>query len=173
MVAGGLGASRGLADAGGSARGVRTARRRRRGRGAEALRVRQRRARRDPQEEVRGAEAAEDAGGAASWSPRRRRSARCCPTVERDLRAAGLIDRLESADAEALSVDVELGRCPGRARTGADEERAVRAARPGLYREIVRRALAEDLGWGDVTTEATVAAGAAGDGRAPGQGARA
>lgn len=30
---------------------------------------------------------------------------------------------------------------------------------PGLYREIVRRALAEDLGWGDVTTEATVDAG--------------
>jgi nicotinate-nucleotide pyrophosphorylase (carboxylating) len=27
---------------------------------------------------------------------------------------------------------------------------------PGLYREPVRRALAEDLGWGDVTTEATV-----------------
>ena len=25
---------------------------------------------------------------------------------------------------------------------------------PALYREIVRRALAEDLGWGDVTTEA-------------------
>ena len=29
---------------------------------------------------------------------------------------------------------------------------------PGLYREIVRRALAEDLGWGDVTTEGTVRA---------------
>ena len=29
---------------------------------------------------------------------------------------------------------------------------------PGLYREIVRRALAEDLGWGDVTTDATVPA---------------
>jgi len=29
---------------------------------------------------------------------------------------------------------------------------------PGLYREVVRRALAEDLGWGDVTTEATVLA---------------
>ena len=28
---------------------------------------------------------------------------------------------------------------------------------PALYREIVRRALAEDLGWGDVTTDATVA----------------
>ena len=28
---------------------------------------------------------------------------------------------------------------------------------PGLYREVVRRALAEDLGWGDVTTEATIA----------------
>lgn len=27
---------------------------------------------------------------------------------------------------------------------------------PALYREIVRRALAEDLGWGDVTTEATL-----------------
>jgi nicotinate-nucleotide pyrophosphorylase (carboxylating) len=27
---------------------------------------------------------------------------------------------------------------------------------PGLYREPVRRALAEDLGWGDVTTDATV-----------------
>lgn len=27
---------------------------------------------------------------------------------------------------------------------------------PGLYREIVRRALAEDLGWGDVTSQATV-----------------
>jgi nicotinate-nucleotide pyrophosphorylase (carboxylating) len=30
---------------------------------------------------------------------------------------------------------------------------------PALYREIVRRALAEDLGWGDVTTEATVLPG--------------
>jgi nicotinate-nucleotide pyrophosphorylase (carboxylating) len=35
---------------------------------------------------------------------------------------------------------------------------------PGLYREIVRRALAEDLGWGDVTTEATVDASARGRG---------
>ncbi|HEX5475923.1 MAG TPA: carboxylating nicotinate-nucleotide diphosphorylase [Vicinamibacterales bacterium] len=30
---------------------------------------------------------------------------------------------------------------------------------PALYRETVRRALAEDLGWGDVTTEGTVPAG--------------
>jgi nicotinate-nucleotide pyrophosphorylase (carboxylating) len=29
---------------------------------------------------------------------------------------------------------------------------------PAVYREIVRRALAEDLGWGDVTTKATVPA---------------
>ena len=29
---------------------------------------------------------------------------------------------------------------------------------PALYREVVRRALAEDLGWGDVTTEAIVPA---------------
>ena len=27
---------------------------------------------------------------------------------------------------------------------------------PGLYRELVRRALAEDFGWGDVTTETIV-----------------
>jgi nicotinate-nucleotide pyrophosphorylase (carboxylating) len=27
---------------------------------------------------------------------------------------------------------------------------------PGVYRELVRRALAEDFGWGDVTTEATI-----------------
>jgi nicotinate-nucleotide pyrophosphorylase (carboxylating) len=33
---------------------------------------------------------------------------------------------------------------------------AVEPLDPGLYREIVRRALAEDLGRGDVTTEATV-----------------
>jgi nicotinate-nucleotide pyrophosphorylase (carboxylating) len=31
---------------------------------------------------------------------------------------------------------------------------------PALYRETVRRALAEDLGWGDVTTDATVPADA-------------
>jgi nicotinate-nucleotide pyrophosphorylase (carboxylating) len=35
---------------------------------------------------------------------------------------------------------------------------------PGSYREIVRRALAEDLGWGDVTTEATVDPAARGRG---------
>ena len=27
---------------------------------------------------------------------------------------------------------------------------------PGAYREIVRRALAEDFGWGDVTTETVI-----------------
>jgi len=27
---------------------------------------------------------------------------------------------------------------------------------PGLYRELVRRALAEDFGWGDVTTEGVI-----------------
>ena len=29
---------------------------------------------------------------------------------------------------------------------------------PSLYREIVRRALAEDMRWGDITTEATIPA---------------
>jgi len=36
---------------------------------------------------------------------------------------------------------------------------------PSVYRQIVRRALAEDLGWGDVTTEATVPADVRGHGR--------
>jgi nicotinate-nucleotide pyrophosphorylase (carboxylating) len=36
---------------------------------------------------------------------------------------------------------------------------------PSLYREAVRRALAEDLGWGDVTTQATVPGDASGRGR--------
>ncbi|MPZ16530.1 MAG: carboxylating nicotinate-nucleotide diphosphorylase [Luteitalea sp.] len=36
---------------------------------------------------------------------------------------------------------------------------------PGFYREVVRRALAEDLGWGDVTTEATVPSDLRGRGR--------
>ncbi|HET7218060.1 MAG TPA: carboxylating nicotinate-nucleotide diphosphorylase [Vicinamibacterales bacterium] len=35
---------------------------------------------------------------------------------------------------------------------------------PSMYRGIVRRALAEDLGWGDVTTEATVDASVRGHG---------
>lgn len=35
---------------------------------------------------------------------------------------------------------------------------------PSTYRELVRRALAEDLGWGDVTTEATVDASVRGHG---------
>jgi len=35
---------------------------------------------------------------------------------------------------------------------------------PGTYRELVRRALAEDLGWGDVTTETTVDEGLRGRG---------
>ena len=36
---------------------------------------------------------------------------------------------------------------------------------PSVYRQIVRRALAEDLGWGDVTTEATVPADLRGHGK--------
>ena len=44
---------------------------------------------------------------------------------------------------------------PGRPERGHEDD-PVRAARPGAYRELVRRALAEDVGWGDITTEATV-----------------
>jgi nicotinate-nucleotide pyrophosphorylase len=34
-----------------------------------------------------------------------------------------------------------------------------------LYRELVRRALAEDMGWGDATTEGTIEDGQLGHGR--------
>ena len=42
---------------------------------------------------------------------------------------------------------------------------AIQALDPAVYREVVRRAIAEDLGWGDVTTEATIPATLRGHGR--------
>ena len=40
---------------------------------------------------------------------------------------------------------------------------------PGVYRELVRRALAEDFGWGDVTTETVIDRDAEGARRPPGE----
>ena len=64
---------------------------------------------------------------------------------------------------EARSQEQGSGRASGEA--GADPRGAWRVKvepfgplDPSLYREIVRRALAEDLRWGDITTEATVPA---------------
>src|SRR5690348_15760222 len=54
-----------------------------------------------------------------------------------------------------------VGRRDFRSADGGGRRRIVKQVpfgplEPGAYREIVRRALAEDLGWGDITTEATV-----------------
>ena len=80
------------------------------------------------------------------------------PDIEQDLRASGP----DSADRHA-----RLRSAAGRRRTGTAGGCAWTARMrtipfepldPSVYRQIVRRALAEDLGWGDVTTEATVGA---------------
>ena len=130
MVAGRLGAPRELADAAGSARGVRTARGARGAdTGADALAFASavlgaiRKKKSEEQKPLKT-----PAARVVVAAPAGQRA--LLAEVERDLRAAGLIERLESADAETLTVDVELA-TPRRRRTGADEECAVRAARSG------------------------------------------
>ena len=130
-------------------------------RGRRGAAVRRRRARRNPQEEIGGAAAAEDAvTRAVVRAPDA--SLALLPDVESDLRAS----RPDSASSRprpptTLQVEVELA-APDAARAGARVMKTVpfEPLDPALYRETVRRALAEDLGWGDVTTEATVDAGA-------------
>ena len=79
------------------------------------------------------------------------------PSVEADLRASGLIQRLETEQAETLQVDVDLAPAESvPVERGAVKTVPFAPLDPALYRETVRRALAEDLGWGDVTTEATI-----------------
>ena len=79
------------------------------------------------------------------------------PDIERDLRASGQIQQHRD-----VRVGSAAGRCGSRAaRRAAGTRRGMgrcpsnRSIRRSIA-QIVRRALAEDLGWGDVTTEATV-----------------
>src|SRR4029453_1839640 len=107
----------------------------------------------------------EEGGRAASFEDRRRPRARASPGL--DARAA------TGSRARPACGGVDPGTRDGRSRhayrasgahttgivsIGARDMRSVPFAplEPALYREAVRRALAEDLGWGDVTTEATV-----------------
>ena len=46
--------------------------------------------------------------------------------------------------------------CPLLRSRRRDDAPALEPLDAGLYREIVRRALAEDFGWGDVTTETII-----------------
>ena len=76
--------------------------------------------------------------------------------VEQDLRRIGAdrstrVGRRRHAAGRRRAV---AGLCP--CRMAADDRGAVRPARPGRLPGIVRRALAEDVGSGDVTTEGTV-----------------
>ena len=77
------------------------------------------------------------------------------PQVEADLKSALRVQAFEIVDWRASRG------CRRRIRSGVGlgGGRAVDPLDPGLYRDLVRRALEEDLGAGDITTEATVAAG--------------
>ena len=89
------------------------------------------------------------------------RSSRCCRRSSRTCAPPAGVERFDYVAGDELQVDVALTFAPEAGAPGARaDEAAFRSSRsiPALYREIVRRALAEDLGWGDVTTEATVAA---------------
>src|SRR5258706_4536305 len=114
------------------------------------------RPRRDPQEEVRRAASAQDACREGRHP--------------RALSATGLVAGSGKRPAR-VGADPAARDGPGRHAARRGGARATRAAQrgvpvmrsvpfapldPALYRETVRRALAEDLGWGDVTTEATV-----------------
>ena len=92
------------------------------------------------------------------WQCRRRSG--CCRTW-RSTSAPRPASIVSCTSGRRASVDVADVRARRRRRRRAAGMRSVPFAPldPGLYREIVRRALAEDLGWGDVTTEATVGAG--------------
>ena len=78
------------------------------------------------------------------------------PLVEEDLRAAASSSELETVVGDELSVQVELAPAEPVPRERPVKPVPFAPLDPALYREIVRRALAEDLGWGDVTTDATV-----------------
>ena len=119
-------------------------------------RLRDRGARRDPAPQVGGAEAAAGRRGAAACSS--------CPRAEasRDAVRGPTCARPGSCSGSRWSRRpsgasiVELGTVePGGGVTFVRTE-LFGPLDPALYRETVRRALAEDLGWGDVTTEATV-----------------
>ena len=90
-------------------------------------------------------------------------------TAEADLLSSGFVEQLVTEEAETL----QRGGPAARARAAAHRRRgvlmAVAALDPAAYEDLVRRALAEDVGAGDVTTQATVPAGVARRGRAAGE----
>ena len=80
----------------------------------------------------------------------------------RDFQAATHIRELSFADVDRSRAHVRGGAC--RVKPVPFEP-----LDPGVYRELVRRALAEDFGWGDVTTETVIDRDAEGARRASGE----
>ena len=169
VVEGRIGASRDVADAG---RGARALGGRADSGGAERTPIASWAARRDAAARSRSEDAAEDAGrrrprdGAGGRTPRSAPSRPMC-------RRPGASTRVELVEGGSGEVHARRSSSPpDRRRRGRRREvAAVRPARQGAVPRTVRRALAEDLGWGDVTTEGTIAGRAAGPRRLPRQAA--
>ena len=165
VVAGRLGAPGAVADGRRDARGRPAAPT---DGGVQALQIAAAGARRDPQEEVRGAAAAQDA---------RRTRRRACAGGKLALPAGRRSGPARGGPDSADRDQPWRKRCRSmwssrrrRARRPGDADARMKTVPfepldPAVYREIVRRALAEDLGWGDVTTEATVPPSSAAAGR--------
>ena len=109
----------------------------------------------DPEEEVGRAAPAQDPGHT-------RRHSRAGGTARAAGRGRARPSRLGTHRADrhggCRSAAGRRGPRTRRSAAGAEAMKSVpfEPLDPALYREPVRRALAEDLGWGDVTTEATV-----------------
>ncbi len=111
-------------------------------------------ARRDPSLQVRGEEAA---AHPRRGLPRHRAGRRPLGVRGRAGRRRGVWLRRDCPhDARGRA---RRHRAPRRVRTDPRGRRVSAPLQPldkALYRELVRRALAEDMGWGDVTTEGTI-----------------
>ena len=149
--------ARGLHQAAGGPRDARVPRRRGAGPGHGEARARTR-------PRLRAAGRASSTGRARSRSCRRNWPA---STRRRRASTQKLANArfVEHAPAAVVEEAARAGRAARRAAAEARRPRWRSWAReprrpldPGLYREIVRRALAEDLGWGDATTRARRAA---------------
>ena len=141
-------------------------------RGATGARCGDRRARRNPARRSRSRSGRSRRASTSPWSAGARPRSASCRTVEADVRTAGWRRAVRvSAGRRSAVDDVDVRARRPAVQESRAHEAACRSSRSTrrLYRELVRRALAEDLGWGDVTTEATVAGGAAGARHHPGE----
>ena len=81
-----------------------------------------------------------------------------------DVAASGFVQQVRTSEGETRAATVELGEFEPTPR-GRRVNAPLMPLDKALYRELVRRALAEDMGWGDATTEGTIEDGQRGHGR--------